>query len=237
MVENLYSYDEVDSTNELAKRMINVLKNGDIIWSLKQTKGHGKDGRFWYSPEGGLWFSIIFRPSSFTKDPNIYTKMMAVTIVRTLKKIKVEEIGIKWPNDIYHGKEKVGGILTEIIQHGNRKEIIIGVGLNVNNDPPENIPYATSLKRITGRNFDLSHLLKRIHSESILLHNFVTKGQRNIITNLWRNSMILKRGMKIKLLYSSETKIGTVVSVFADSLVVDRDGIKERVKPSEIEFL
>lgn len=237
MVEHLYSYDEVDSTNEIAKRMIHVLKNGDIIWALKQTKGHGKNERFWYSPEGGLWFSVVFRPSSLTKDPNIYTKMMAVAVVRTLKKFEIEGIGIKWPNDIYHGKEKIGGILTEIIHYRNRKEIIIGVGLNVNNDLPENLSNATSLKKITGRYFDLSRLLKRIHSESILLHNFVTKGQRNIVTNLWRNSMILKRGMKIKLLYSSETKIGTVVSVFADSLVIERDGIKERVKPSEIEFL
>ncbi len=235
MIEHLYSYDEIDSTNELAKRMRDILKNGDIIWALKQTAGHGKGERIWYSPEGGLWFSIFFRPVTL-RDPNIYTKMMAVAIIRVLRKFKIDEIGIKWPNDIYYGKEKVGGILTEIIHHGGKKEIVIGVGLNVNNDTND-IPNATSLKKITGKEFDLSHLLKRIHSEAIGLHNFVTKGQRNIITNLWRNSIVLKKGMKIKLLYPSGTYIGTVVSIFADSLVVERDGIKERVKPSEIEFL
>jgi BirA family biotin operon repressor/biotin-[acetyl-CoA-carboxylase] ligase len=236
MIEHLYSYDEIDSTNELAKRMKDILKNGDIIWALKQTSGHGKGDRIWYSPEGGLWFSIFFRPATF-RDPNVYTKMMAVAVIRVLRKFKIDGMGIKWPNDIYHEREKVGGILTEIIHHGDKREIVVGIGLNVNNDLPDDLQNATSLKNITGKEFDLSHLLRRIHSEALVLHNFVTKGQRNVITNLWRNSIVLKKGMKIKLLYPSGVQIGTVISVFSDSLVVERNGIKERVKPSEIEFL
>jgi BirA family biotin operon repressor/biotin-[acetyl-CoA-carboxylase] ligase len=163
--------------------------------------------------------------------------MMAVAVIRVLRKFKIDGMGIKWPNDIYHEREKVGGILTEIIHHGDKREIVVGIGLNVNNDLPDDLQNATSLKNITGKEFDLSHLLRRIHSEALVLHNFVTKGQRNVITNLWRNSIVLKKGMKIKLLYPSGVQIGTVISVFSDSLVVERNGIKERVKPSEIEFL
>lgn len=236
MIEHLYSYDEVDSTNEVAKRMIDILNNGDIIWALKQSAGRGKGERIWYSPEGGLWFSIIFKPSIFPKDPNIYTKMTAVSIVRVLAKLKINGIGIKWPNDIYYQKEKVGGILTEIIHHGSKKILIIGVGINVNNEPPKEVPVATSLKKITNRDFELSHLLKKIHSEAIILHNSITKGHRNLITNLWRNYIIFKKGTKVKLIYPNGIQIGTVINVFSDSLVIERNGIKERVKPSEVDF-
>ncbi|BBJ28870.1 biotin--[acetyl-CoA-carboxylase] ligase [Athalassotoga saccharophila] len=236
MIEHLYSYDEVDSTNEVAKRMVNILNSGDIIWAIKQSAGRGKGERVWYSPEGGLWFSIIFKPSVLPRDPNIYTKMMAVSIVRVLGKSKVEGIGIKWPNDIYYHHKKLGGILTEIIHYGSKKIIIVGAGINVNNDPPKEVGSAISLRQITGKEWELSRLLRKIHSESINLHNYITKGQRNLITNLWRNYIIFKKGTKVKLIYPSGIQTGTVVNVFSDYLVVERNGIKERVKPSEVDF-
>ncbi len=162
---------------------------------------------------------------------------MAVSVIRVLGKSKVEGIGIKWPNDIYYNHKKLGGILTEMIHHGSKRMVIVGVGMNVNNDPPAEVENAVSLRQITGKEWELSRLLKRIYSESIILHNYITKGQRNLITNLWRNYIIFKKGTKVKLTYPSGIQIGTVVNVFSDYLVVERNGIKERVKPSEVDFI
>jgi|UniRef100_A0A7V3REC0 BirA family biotin operon repressor/biotin-[acetyl-CoA-carboxylase] ligase len=237
MIERLFSYDEVTSTNDVAKKMVEFLRNGDVIWALKQNDGHGKGERSWYSPEGGLWFSVIFKPSYLPDDKNIYTKMISVAVVRTLKKAHIEGVGTKWPNDLYYGKKKIGGILTEIIHHGTDKTIIIGVGLNVNNTLPVDLPDAISLKEISGRTFDLSHLLKTIHYESLKLYTFITKKQTNVITNFWRNSLIIKKGSQVRYKDINGEHVATVVRIFADSFVIEMNGIKERVSPSEIESL
>lgn len=228
----------MDSTNDVARRMIDVLKNGDIIWAIYQTKGHGKGDRTWFSPKGGLWFSVIFKPQRLCKDPNIYTKLASVAVIHVLKRIKIKDAGIKWPNDIFYGKRKVGGILTEIISQGSGHTVIIGIGLNVNNEPPREVENATSLFEITGEKIGISQLLSMISSEMKRLYNLATSGKRNVITNLWRNAMMVKRGTKVKVfdLYGGNYS-ATVVKVLSNSLIVEHDGIKERVHPSEISLL
>ncbi len=228
----------MDSTNDVARRMIDVLKNDDIIWAISQTKGRGKGERTWYSPEGGLWFSVIFKPQRLCKDPNIYTKLASVAVIHILKRMRVEDVGVKWPNDIYYGKKKVGGILTEIFSRGSIHTVIIGIGLNVNNEPPQGVENAISLFEITGKKVGISQLLSMISSEMKRLYNLATSGKRNIITNLWRNAMMVKRGTKVKVFDVSGNKYpATVVKVLSDSLIVEHDGVKERVHPSEISLL
>ncbi|WP_456398582.1 biotin--[acetyl-CoA-carboxylase] ligase [Mesoaciditoga sp.] len=231
----IYSYDEVSSTNDVAKKMINILKNGDIVWALSQTAGRGKGERKWYSPKGGLWFSVVYKPQKLCEDPNIYTKMASVAVVKILKRMKIKNVGVKWPNDIYHNRDKLGGILTEIFTKSHENVVIIGIGLNVNNMPPENVENATSLFKITGVNLSLSQLLKMISAEMQRLYNFITLRKRNVITNLWRNNMIVKKGHTIKVSdFSGKTYEAKVVKVLSDSLIVERNGIKERIHPSEI---
>ncbi len=231
----VYSYDEVSSTNDVAKKMINVLRNGDIVWALSQTAGRGKGERRWYSPKGGLWFSVVYKPQKLCEDPNIYTKMASVAVVKILKRMKIKDVGVKWPNDIYHNRDKLGGILTEIFTKSHENVVVIGVGLNVNNMPPEDVKNATSLLKITGVKLSLSQLLKMISAEMQRLYNFVTLRKRNVITNLWRNNMIVKKGHTIKVSdFSGKTYEAKVVKVLSDSLIVERNGIKERIHPSEI---
>ncbi len=233
----IYAYDIVKSTNDLAREKASKLKNGDIIWALSQTNGRGKGERSWHSPKGGLWFSIVFKPQRLSKDPNVYTKMASIAVVKVLKKFKIKEVGVKWPNDIYHGKEKLGGILTEIMSQGKEHVVIVGVGLNVSNELPADVPNATSLFKITGEEISVPQLLKKISSEMERLYNFVTSGKRNVITNLWRNAMIIKKGSKIKVVeHNSKEYHATVVRVLSNSLIVEHDGVRESVHPSEIFF-
>lgn len=234
-MNEVYSYDEVTSTNDLAKKMIDILKNGDIIWALSQTAGRGKGERHWHSPRGGLWFSIVYKPQKLCEDPNIYTKMASVAVIKVLKRLKVKGVGVKWPNDIYCGRKKLGGILTEIFTKAHNHAVIIGIGINVNNKPPEDVKDAISLFEITNVKLSLSQLLNMISSEAQRLYNLITSGKRNVITNLWRNAMVIKKGHKIKVSdFSGKTYDATVVKVLSDSLIVEKDGIKERIHPSEI---
>lgn len=237
MRSKIYAYDTVKSTNDLAKEKASELKNGDIIWALSQTNGRGKNKRSWHSPKGGLWFSIVFKPQRLSKDPNVYTKMASIAVVNVLKKFKVKDVGVKWPNDIYYGKKKLGGILTEILSIGKNHTVIVGVGLNVTNKLPENVPNVTSLFEITGEKISIPQLLKRISSEIKRLYNFITSGKRNVITNLWRNAVITKKGSKIKVIeHTGKEYHATIVRVLSNSLIVEHDGIRERIHPSEIFF-
>ncbi len=235
MISRIYAYDTLNSTNDLAKKKASELKSGDIVWALVQTNGHGKSAKSWYSPKGGLWFSIIFKPQRLPKDPNIYTKMASVAVVNVLKKFKIKGVGVKWPNDIYYGKKKLGGILTEIMSYNKEHTVIVGVGLNVMNDLPDELQNATSLLEITGERISVCQLLKRISSEIKRLYNFITSGKRNVITNLWRNAVITKRGTTVKVVENGgKSYHATVVRVLSNSLIVEHDGVRERVQPSEI---
>ena len=59
---NIVTLDEVDSTNEYAKRMASEAPEGTVVVARRQTAGKGRRGRRWASPEGGLWFSVILKP-------------------------------------------------------------------------------------------------------------------------------------------------------------------------------
>lgn len=60
---NVIRLDEVDSTNEYAKKLIPDVSEGTVVVAKRQTSGRGgRKGRAWASPEGGLWMSVILKP-------------------------------------------------------------------------------------------------------------------------------------------------------------------------------
>ena len=119
----LYYFDSLESTNEHAKTLIKGAPEGAVILVDQQTGGRGRFGKQWYSPEGGIWMSVILRPL----DPSLITIIAGIAVCRALHMNGVLP-GIKWPNDIVLNGKKIGGTLTEIID----KTIILGIGVNLN---------------------------------------------------------------------------------------------------------
>ena len=151
-------FSSLTSTNDYAKSVLNTLKEGTVIIADKQIAGKGRCQRYWYSPDGGLWFSIILKP----KNPSIVSLLIGVALCDVLKTFAVKP-RIKWPNDILINSKKAAGVLTEIIQD----TVIVGIGLNVNIQIfPNNLDEtATSLLLATGRQFDKEKILNRILEE------------------------------------------------------------------------
>lgn len=59
----IYCFDEVDSTNIIAKELAeDDAKEGVVVIAKTQTRGRGRRGKKWISPRGGIWMSIILRP-------------------------------------------------------------------------------------------------------------------------------------------------------------------------------
>ncbi|OGC06467.1 biotin--[acetyl-CoA-carboxylase] ligase [candidate division WOR-1 bacterium RIFOXYD2_FULL_36_8] len=146
---NIIKLKILDSTQDEAKRKAFKVDEGTVVWAEKQTMGRGKPGNKWYSPSGGLYFSLILKPTKPVKDILFITKLVADVVVDLLSKYNITA-EIKLPNDVFVANMKICGILTEKTKEG----LIIGVGINLNIlSFPEGF-LATSVTLLTGKEID-----------------------------------------------------------------------------------
>ena len=157
-------FSQLKSTNlkgkELAKKGV---RPWTVIVAEKQTSGHGKEGIYWHSPKGGLYFSIIL-PKSEIEDLQTLTILAAFVVAKTIKENYPLEVLIKLPNDVLIGKRKIAGILTENIIGKDVKLSVMGIGLNTNIARfPKNLEKkATSLRIELGERIDNKKILEKI---------------------------------------------------------------------------
>ena len=126
-------FDEIASTNGFMLDHTTELKNGDVCVAEYQSAGRGRRGRTWVSPYGHhLYFSLFWTfPQGMAQAMGL-SLVVACTLVEVLKSFGVENIGVKWPNDIYLDNKKLAGILIEMSgQADSLCQLIIGVGVNM----------------------------------------------------------------------------------------------------------
>ena len=157
----LKKYESVNSTSTVAKKM--NYEPWTVIWAEEQTSGRGQKINTWFSPKGGLYFSIIL-PKNTIEDLQTLTILASLVTAKIIKENFEVEPFIKLPNDIFINQKKVGGILTENIIGQNVKFSIMGIGLDTNIEkfPKELENIATSLKIETGKQVDNEKILKQI---------------------------------------------------------------------------
>jgi BirA family biotin operon repressor/biotin-[acetyl-CoA-carboxylase] ligase len=169
--QNLVILKEVASTNNFLKELLSNSKpvaDGTVIMAESQYAGRGQQANRWHS-EGGknLTFSLLLKPSflALTQQFDL-TRTISLGVVTALQHATGLPIQIKWPNDIYHGDKKLGGILIEnLVQGSTIKNSVIGIGLNINQESfPSGIPNPTSVKQILQKDYDLPVLLSQICS-------------------------------------------------------------------------
>ena len=141
---------EVTSTNDLLKALARQgAPEGLVLLAERQTAGRGRLGR------KGLWLSLLLRPQCPPERLPQVTALTAVAVRRAILAACGLETGIKWPNDLVWQGRKLCGILTELETGGDGLALIIGIGLNVSQQPedfpPELRPTAVSLTQALGR--------------------------------------------------------------------------------------
>ncbi len=144
-----------ESTNTLAREWFQSNKNSEPVCILTnhQTKGRGQRGATWVSNTGeNLTFSLVFPlPQVAISDQFLISAGVGLQILLALKALKINNLKLKWPNDIMAENYKIGGVLIEnIISNNKIAAAIIGIGLNVNQFHFPNLPKASSLKNLTG---------------------------------------------------------------------------------------
>lgn len=157
--------DEIDSTNEYAKRFIADGWSGEditVVSAQYQTAGKGRRGRSWVSPPGtSLMFSMFFKPGGSIDDCPMITLVSAMAIKEALAD-NGADCTIKWPNDLVWEGKKLCGILTEALPESGY--VIVGAGINLTQDswPEELENRAVSILQITQECVDEDKLLDDI---------------------------------------------------------------------------
>ena len=128
----VYYFDEIDSTQNYALQISNNKnENGTVIVAEKQTDGKGRLNRKWYSPEGGIWLSVIIHPEFQISDATIIPLAASLALCESIKKVHKIKTDVKWPNDITIDGKKVAGMLIDTSIQGNKVEnLVLGIGIN-----------------------------------------------------------------------------------------------------------
>jgi len=172
IIPTIYIYDEISSTNILAKQIADNVSDFTVVIAKSQTEGYGRFGRSFLSPVGGLYMSVILKGQRYN-DTHL-TSHTALSVCKALDPIVNCDVNIKWINDILIKNKKVCGISCEqrLNSDGNIAWYIIGIGINIldnfeNINLPENIKpdlldKITCLARHSNIHIDTSLLVSNI---------------------------------------------------------------------------
>jgi BirA family transcriptional regulator, biotin operon repressor / biotin---[acetyl-CoA-carboxylase] ligase len=206
-------HKRVGSTNTEA---LTLAAKGCLEWTIvvadEQTAGRGRSGKFWDSPSGGLWCSIVLRPNITSGNLPLIQFFVANSARRVLEREIGTRVGVKWPNDLIVKGLKVGGILVEGRLVGTRIEFAVaGVGINLNVQSSSLPQGATSTFNITGRllNRDvvLDALLEDLESSYFGIHD-----KERIFGDWWENCVHRSKPVTVVRSEGSISGISTGIS-------------------------
>ena len=141
--------DVISSTNKYIKEHYETLDNYTIVAANYQTNGRGRMTRVWHSTAGeNILMSILIKEFNNQSDLNLLSLVTGVAVHKFLSKY-LNNLYIKWPNDVLVDNKKICGILLEGKMNNNSKMVVIGIGININqtNFDDEINLLTTSLKK------------------------------------------------------------------------------------------
>ncbi len=232
---------ETGSTQAVAKGLAAMdAPEGTAVIAKSQSSGHGRHGRGWASPVGGLYISFILRPRNIPK-PELVSLVTAIAVVKGVRHSTGLSTKIRWPNDIMAGPKKLGGVIAEA--QFNKQElvnIVVGVGLNCNT-PMEGSEVAggqaTSLIEELGRPFEISDLKHSVLDSFSELYSRWQAGEDML--PLWKEHVgTVGKSVTVKLKTDETAFSFQVVGLDSDGgLIVIREGETKVLDAEDVEWL
>jgi BirA family biotin operon repressor/biotin-[acetyl-CoA-carboxylase] ligase len=232
-------FDRTASTSWIGKQLASETDpenlHGMVIIAEEQTGGVGRLGRAWVSPAGGIWITIILKPKIPIDHLFMITMAGSIAIARAIRKEYGLSALIKWPNDIFVGDKKVGGLLLEVAAEADAVHYgLLGIGIDANislDDLPPNLKdTVTSLQAEVGHEVDRVALLARVLREFELRYLQLEDGEYDSIIREWKSlSMTLEQRVAIRTI--NKTFEGEAIDIDDHgALIIRRDNGKiERV--------
>lgn len=186
-----------------------------------QTAGRGRFGRPWVAPAASaILASVILRPRLAPPQAPLVTLAWAAAMREVFARETGSDIHVKWPNDIVFDGAKISGILTESILGAEGIDaMVVGFGVNVNQEsglPPER---ATSLALVAGRPFKRGVLMRMILDEGARLVGVLEReGPEALLDPLRRYSSVL--GRDVTLQAGKVLREGRAVDIDAEGRLV-----------------
>lgn len=218
------------------------LPEGTVIMAENQYEGRGQVGSKWHAEPGkNLTFSILLRPSFIQPREQFNLNMtISIAIQKALESLIGTGLSVKWPNDIYFGHQKIGGMLIENIIAGSHiKACIAGIGINVNQEvfETELQQRAGSIYQILHRHVDLVTLLAEICSHIEAGYLKLKAGNYGNLRNEYLN-YLYQYNVKANYRQNGEIIEGKIVDVGENGMLSLEtiDGLKT-YNFKEIEFI
>ncbi len=232
----------IDSTNKWAWQLARRgAQEGTVTVAETQISGRGRLNRQWISPAGGLWFSVILRPSLRVAETCKLVFVAGLTVAKVLRKEYDLPVETKWPNDVLLRGRKVCGILAEAKTLNDHVDfVVIGIGINVNFDAEkvfvgELRETATSLMTELGKEISLNVLLKLLlEAMESLYERFSMEGFGPILEEWKKHATFL--GSPVQVTCNTEKFWGKAVDVDREGALVLRldNGTVRRVFAGDV---
>ncbi|MFW9930777.1 MAG: biotin--[acetyl-CoA-carboxylase] ligase, partial [Candidatus Thorarchaeota archaeon] len=245
--------DGVDSTNEYFNKFP-YLPSGSIVVARRQSEGKGQRLRKWVSNTGGLYasFKLVFVENNNIQIKNIFwiQAALGVSASHALEELGLKPI-IKWPNDILLSNKKVSGILGESTTGNQGFVVILGIGMNVDNDlteilnlfPELNEKITTIHNELIIQGIESSHKDLRINLFEKILRNLDYFWSNNFSLDLIKSDWLKYSDVinkKIRYLDSENKKHEAKVhdiSEFGSLIVIEANGEQKELVVGDIELI
>lgn len=195
----IISLVETSSTNTELKQLQKKeqLPEGFVVTADFQTQGRGQAGNSWFSDKGrNLLFSFLLYPKFVIANKQfIISRIISLALKEVLDQY-MDNISIKWPNDIYWKDKKIAGMLIENNLMGQQIESsIVGIGLNVNQDEfPIELPNPVSMKQVTGVEYNRDEILMQFFDAFYRLYHSLQQSKEHNIEQKYLRQLYRGKG-------------------------------------------
>ena len=243
LATSFHFFPTIGSTNDVA---LSLGSEGAIVVADAQTAGRGRRGHNWFSPpESGLYVSAVLTPAAAETDPRrataLVTIMAGVALAEGIGEATGLRVALKWPNDLFVGRRKLGGILAESSGSGGAIEaVVVGYGINVAASafPRELSDRATSLESELGRGVDRAHVFAETLAALARRYDDLLGGRFDAILDGWRRLAPAAAGSRVSWATPAGRLEGRTIGIDADGALLVRAGDRvERIVAGELTWL
>jgi len=207
----IHYFDQLVSTMDKARQMARKgCPDFTVVIAGTQTQGRGRMDRDWVSQEGGLYFTLVLRPDiPAVMSPRV-NFAASLVLAHSLQDVCGIDARVKWPNDILIKNKKISGMLSDMEAAEDQVAFInIGIGINMNNRPPLDLPTATSVRALKGefvsRKLFLAEFLNRLETK---MH----QQDFSTVIDEWK-SISATLGQQVRIVSRHEVTQGKAVDV------------------------
>ena len=232
----------VDSTNNyaMAQAAAGSAEHGTLYFAHDQWAGKGTRGRTWTSKPGeNIILSAVLEPVALVSSQAFALSASVALACHDLfsRYAGSEATRIKWPNDLYWGDRKAGGILIENSFRGDRWAFAVaGIGININQTEfPGAARNPVSLRQITGQSYDAVQLARELGTCLDRRYHELQTGISGLLAQY--NTRLYRLGQEIRLRKDNAAFDTVVTGVSAQGRLLTKDVLEREFSFGEVEWV